>query len=537
MGYENRKRELDELTEEAIALGVISKGDVIAHDVGRALKNGFENTVEKPVSRGIFATLFTVLGLTSISSGCTTKTKTAKTAAEQSIGNRQTLDEILKKPECESLIDQKDKVDKRHYTEGRKGHSIEYIVFHVTQGVGSGALKWLTTGNTDNGAHYLIMEDGKIWQLVDEKNSAHHSGDTDKKTKQRKPWNYKSIGIEIAGFFDKEINDAQKKSLAKLASHLLRKYNLNFDAVKGHNDLVEDRQCPGINKEIGKAAIKEYIMGLQLASADKSKLLGAPMETTVAAAYECAQFQVSSRILSEDRIVRETVVYTVHEKETDWSIARSYGLMPEDLERENGRSLEKIHPGEKIKIPALVMREGELDIRIGNELAPTISVGEIEKQIIDYELAHSTKSRRIKSPLAAKEIYSTAVAYGIDPRFVSAICMYESGFGTGGLGAKNKNPGNIKLTGKEFAKYSTFAQGIEGLCRRLRDDYVSKGRYTVENIMPSYAPAFENNTKKYIAFIRGSYEIASGVKVASQKPERELVSVSKMPERELVSVR
>ncbi len=113
---------------------------------------------------------------------------------------------------------------------------IDTIVLHTTEGSGIGALAGLTNPNNLNGrvsAHYLVVENGGIIRLVQEKDVAWHC---------KKGFNNRSIGIEFAGYHDKQLTSAQITNGAKLIRNLLNKYKLGKRAIKPYSELDPTRK-------------------------------------------------------------------------------------------------------------------------------------------------------------------------------------------------------------------------------------------------------------------------------------------------------
>ncbi len=116
----------------------------------------------------------------------------------------------------------------------------------------------------------------------------------------------------------------------------------------------------------------------------------------------------------------------------------------------------------------------------------------------------------------AQEIYDLGVKYGIDPAFCLAFFIQESGAGTNPAWAGHKpdgttthNVGNIVCTDGwrcygRFRDYTSWHEGIEDWYKLIRNLYVNTwGRTTVEDIIPKYAPAADNNDEQaYIAAVR-----------------------------------
>jgi hypothetical protein len=101
--------------------------------------------------------------------------------------------------------------------------------------------------------------------------------------------------------------------------------------------------------------------------------------------------------------------------------------------------------------------------------------------------------------------------YGIDPAYALAFFIHESTAGTNpgwaGLkpgGGSTHNVGNIICAGYpscygRFRDYKSWDEGIEDWYKLIAKEYI-QGRsvQTVEQIIPIYAPAFENNVDSYI---------------------------------------
>jgi N-acetylmuramoyl-L-alanine amidase len=117
------------------------------------------------------------------------------------------------------------------------------IVIHHTEMLNvESALKVLQTRN-DNGqvsAHYLIADNGKIFQLVDDKNRAWHAG--------AGSWqgitdiNSISIGIELDNDGVEPFDEAQIQALIKLLDDLCTRLKISRTAIIGHADLAPTRK-------------------------------------------------------------------------------------------------------------------------------------------------------------------------------------------------------------------------------------------------------------------------------------------------------
>lgn len=101
--------------------------------------------------------------------------------------------------------------------------------------------------------------------------------------------------------------------------------------------------------------------------------------------------------------------------------------------------------------------------------------------------------------------------YQIDPAYAVAFFIHESSAGTNprwaGIkpgGATTHNIGNIICAGYprcygRFRDYNSWEEGIEDWYRLIAVEYIrGRGTVTVEQIIPIYAPAFENDVQGYI---------------------------------------
>lgn len=105
--------------------------------------------------------------------------------------------------------------------------------------------------------------------------------------------------------------------------------------------------------------------------------------------------------------------------------------------------------------------------------------------------------------------------YGIDPIFALAFFVHESQAGThpnwAGLkpdGSTTHNVGNIICAGyaqcyQRFRDYPSWEEGIHDWYRLIAVEYIQgRGATTVEQIIPIYAPALENDVAAYIATVK-----------------------------------
>ncbi len=127
----------------------------------------------------------------------------------------------------------------------KRTKKIEYIIVHFTEMTFKDALEKLIDKNSEVSTHYLIKEDGEIFQLVNDDHIAWHAG--------KSSWhgtnalNENSIGIEIDNLGDREFTKNQIKSGIELSQFLIKKYKIPAENFIGHSDIAPSRKIdPGI---------------------------------------------------------------------------------------------------------------------------------------------------------------------------------------------------------------------------------------------------------------------------------------------------
>ena len=105
-----------------------------------------------------------------------------------------------------------------------------YIILHTTEGGTVGSLEKLRRLGE---AHYLVAEDGTIYRIMDRRRVAMHAG--------RSMWqgttnlDEHSIGIEVTGYHNRPITNAQIRSLRRLIADLQRQYRIPDENVLPHS--------------------------------------------------------------------------------------------------------------------------------------------------------------------------------------------------------------------------------------------------------------------------------------------------------------
>ena len=106
----------------------------------------------------------------------------------------------------------------KHYTKGRSGRKVEFVVVHYNAGNLTVEGCWQVWQTRKASAHYQVEDDGTIGQLVWDSNTAWHAGDWDA--------NCRSIGIEHANMSDGTITDATLDNGAHLVAAVCKHFGL-----------------------------------------------------------------------------------------------------------------------------------------------------------------------------------------------------------------------------------------------------------------------------------------------------------------------
>ena len=117
------------------------------------------------------------------------------------------------------------------------------IVIHATeQGSAQQSLQTLRTANRGGkvSAHYLIGDDGRLYQLVADSERAWHAGGGSWGTIT--DLNSVSIGIEIDNEVGEAYTDAQIATLLRLLDDLTKRLSIPKSQVIGHADLAPTRK-------------------------------------------------------------------------------------------------------------------------------------------------------------------------------------------------------------------------------------------------------------------------------------------------------
>ena len=123
----------------------------------------------------------------------------------------------------------------------RPKSKVKYIIFHYT-GMKSerGAIRKLTSKNSNVSCHYFIKTNGQIIRMIPDLYVAWHAGISS--WKKDRLINSNSIGIEISnpghqhGY--KNFSNYQVKAIIRLSKFLIKKYKIKKNNVLGHSDIA-----------------------------------------------------------------------------------------------------------------------------------------------------------------------------------------------------------------------------------------------------------------------------------------------------------
>lgn len=115
------------------------------------------------------------------------------------------------------------------------------------------------------------------------------------------------------------------------------------------------------------------------------------------------------------------------------------------------------------------------------------------------------------------KLHALGVHYNIDPVYALAWFLHESSFGRYGIAKRNMGLGNIRCTDAHlktpghfcidgFRAYRSYQEGYEDWYRLIRYYVDEWGKPTIQDIIPTYAPALENNVAGYIQAVKTSVD-------------------------------
>ena len=242
---------------------------------------------------------------------------------------------------------QTDRVESPNFNARR--HALDMLVLHYT-GMESGeaALQRMCDPAAEVSAHYMVWEDGRITQLVQEDQRAWHAGVS--RWQDDDDLNSRSIGIEIVnGGHDVPLPngrlppypDAQIAAVIALSKDILSRHAIRPSRIVGHSDIAPARKIdPGEHFPWDRLAAEEL-----KSAADEIRGKGAFLKLeagmSISGKYECPVDLAQGRFALVTRSKEFTLVPWRPELERyrgseisvkaraggiDWSVGRARGI-------------------------------------------------------------------------------------------------------------------------------------------------------------------------------------------------------------------
>jgi len=165
--------------------------------------------------------------------------------------------------------------------------AIDFIILHYTEMLFEDALAKLCDPSAKVSCHYLIKEDGSVFQLVDDDMRAWHAGAS--YWQGRESLNDCSIGIEIDNLGDRPFAELQMKSCIELCKALMEKHEIARENVIGHSDIAPSRKLdPGIYFDWARLAEE----GVGINGFPRAQMRGSP-ETLASSPREVSHIQTN----------------------------------------------------------------------------------------------------------------------------------------------------------------------------------------------------------------------------------------------------
>ncbi len=136
-----------------------------------------------------------------------------------------------------------------NFNERPEGSAVDMLVLHYTgMPTADDALRRLCDPAAEVSAHYVIDEDGELYQLVSEEHRAWHAGVSS--WRDNTNINDRSIGVELVNpgheFGYRPFTAAQMTALIPLAQDIIARHTIAARNVVGHADIAPARkQDPG----------------------------------------------------------------------------------------------------------------------------------------------------------------------------------------------------------------------------------------------------------------------------------------------------
>lgn len=114
------------------------------------------------------------------------------------------------------------------------------VIHHTAQDSVAQTLKTFTLERTQVSSHYVIGENGEIYQMLNDLYRAWHGGNS--QWGSNTDLNSSSIGIELDNNGYEAFSELQIASLKELLKHLKAKYNIPTANFIGHSDIAPSRK-------------------------------------------------------------------------------------------------------------------------------------------------------------------------------------------------------------------------------------------------------------------------------------------------------
>ncbi len=114
------------------------------------------------------------------------------------------------------------------------------IIHHTAQDSLQQTIKTFTMQKTQVSSHYVIADDGKVVQMLNDYLRAWHAGNAS--WGKNTDINSASIGIELDNNGVEPFSEAQINSLLQLLTRLIKIYNIPSQNIIGHSDIAPSRK-------------------------------------------------------------------------------------------------------------------------------------------------------------------------------------------------------------------------------------------------------------------------------------------------------
>lgn len=115
-------------------------------------------------------------------------------------------------------------------------HTTESAIYENSERDVNGVISWFNNEESQVSAHYVIDEDGTIYQCVLDQMVAWHAGRSE--LHNQPEVNQYSIGIELIGFAKDVLTDEQLEALIELSEELCFKHKIPLNRVVGHSHVA-----------------------------------------------------------------------------------------------------------------------------------------------------------------------------------------------------------------------------------------------------------------------------------------------------------